>query len=157
VEPLIKDSHLIDTTTMKSVNTSALMLGMLAIGGLIAGGAMFSTGNAYAQTLPGGITVSPVNAASATNSDDDRVDQSNKATIKQKSDTECKASVEDNDVLQALANVNTATNACDTTQTVTNTQANANTDIDLQTATATACQAIGLLTGTNACGNLAAP
>jgi hypothetical protein len=138
---------------MKSVNTSALMLGMLAIGGLIAGGAFFTGNAAYAQS----ITVNPVNAAAASNSDDDDVEQSNKATIKQSSKVECKASVEDNDVLQALANANTAANVCGSTQTVANTQANANVDNDVQAATATACQAVALLTGTNACGNLAVP
>ena len=45
---------------MKTVLMS-LTLGLLAVGGLIAGGA-FMTGQAYAQ---------PVNAATAANSDDD--------------------------------------------------------------------------------------
>jgi sporulation-control protein spo0M len=134
---------------MKSVNTSALMLGMLAIGGLIAGGAFF-TGHAYAQS----ITVNPVNAAAASNSDDDDVKQSNKATIKQSSKVKCKASVEDNDVAQLGANLNTAANVCGSTQTVTNIQANANTDNDIQLATATACQAVSLALGTNVCGNV---
>jgi Flp pilus assembly protein TadG len=125
---------------------------MLAIGGLIAGGALF-TGHAYAQ-----ITVSPVNAAAASNSDDDDVEQSNEATIKQSSKVECKASVEDNDVLQAGANVNTAANACGSTQTVTNTQANVNTDNDVQVATATACQALSVLgLASNLCATPSAP
>jgi hypothetical protein len=45
---------------MKSLNTTGIMLGMLAVTGLI-GGAYFTT-QAYAQ---------PVNAATAINSDDD--------------------------------------------------------------------------------------
>jgi hypothetical protein len=40
---------------MKSVNTKGLMLGMLAIGGLTAGGAMFNAGQqAYATLIGGG-------------------------------------------------------------------------------------------------------
>ena len=139
---------------MKSVNTSALMLGMLAIGGLIAGGAFFTGNAAYAQS----ITVSPVNAAAASNSDDDTVSQSNTATIKQSSKVKCKASVEDNDVAQLGANLNTAANVCGSTQTVTNTQANVNTDNDVQVATATACQALSVLgLASNLCATPSAP
>jgi hypothetical protein len=72
-----KDNHSIDTT-MTTVNTKGLMLGMLAIAGLIAGGAMFTTGQAYARVVNGGGGGN--NAAVAANSDDDTVNQVNAAT-----------------------------------------------------------------------------
>src|SRR5918995_4462950 len=122
---------------MTTVNTKGLVLGMLAIGGLIAGGAMFTGQAAYAQ-----LTISPVNAAAASNSDDDVVIQSNSANIKQKADVKCKASVDDDDFAQIGDNTNTAANACGTTQTASATQANVNTDNDIQVAEATACQSL---------------
>lgn len=112
-----------------------LMLGMLAVvGGLIAGGA-FMTGQAYAQ---------PVNAATAANSDDDEVSQSNYASTYQSSETECKASVDDNDGVQVGDNTNTAANGCYSEQTSTVSQANANVDNDIQNARPCANQAIAI-------------
>ena len=121
---------------------------MLAIGGLIAGGAMFTGQQAYAQ-----ITVSPVNAAAASNSDDDTVIQSNSAKVSQKGEVECKASVDDDDVAQVGDNTNTAANACGVSQTSSISQSNTNTDNDVQVAEATSCQALALLVGANICGN----
>jgi hypothetical protein len=130
---------------MNTVNTKGLMLGMLAIGGLIAGGAMFTgTGQAYAQVS---------NTAAAANSDDDTVTQSNSAYVSQYSETKCKASVDDNDLLQVGDNTNTAGNACSSAQSSTVGQGNSNNDNDDQTATAEACQALGGLLGANLCGN----
>jgi hypothetical protein len=74
-----KDNHSIDTT-MTTVNTKGLMLGMLAIAGLIAGGAMFTTGQAYARVVNGGGGGGGNNAAVAANSDHDTVNQVNAAT-----------------------------------------------------------------------------
>jgi hypothetical protein len=141
-----KNSHSIHTT-MTTVNTKGLVLGMLAIGGLIAGGAMF-TGQqaAYAQ-----ITVSPVNAASASNSDDDFVVQSNDAKVSQKGEVKCEAEVEDNDVFQVGDNTNSAANGCSTTQSSSIGQTNVNTDNDVQVAEADACQGLGLIAGANVC------
>jgi hypothetical protein len=140
---------------MKSVNTKGLMLGMLAIGGLIAGGAMF-TGQAYATVMNGGVSinVNPVNAASAENSDDDVVVQSNDAKVEQKGETECKAEVEDNDFAQVGDNDNTAANGCSVSQSSTIGQANTNTDNDVQVAEATACQALAGFIGANICDNI---
>ena len=129
---------------MNTVNTKGLMLGMLAIGGLIAGGAMFTTGQAYAQVS---------NTAAAANSDDDTVSQSNSAYVSQYSEVKCKASVDDNDFIQAGDNTNTAGNACSSAQSSNIGQGNSNTDNDDQTATAEACQALGGLLGANLCGN----
>jgi hypothetical protein len=116
---------------------------MLAIGGLIAGGAMFTTGQAYAQS----------NTAAAANSDDDYVSQSNSAYISQYSEVKCKASVDDNDFIQAGDNTNTAANGCYSTQSSSIGQGNSNEDNDVQTASAEACQALGGLLGANLCGN----
>jgi hypothetical protein len=134
---------------MKSVNTKGLMLGMLAIGGLIAGGAMFTTGQAYAQ-----LTVSPVNAASASNSDDDVVVQSNDAEVKQEADVKCKAKVSDDDTIQVGDNINTAANDCGSSQSGTVAQTNTNEDNDVQVAEATACQALAVGLGLNLCDNI---
>ncbi len=134
---------------MKNVNTKGLMLGMLAIGGLIAGGAMFNAGPAYAQLI-----ISPVNAAVATNSDDDEVSQTNTANVEQNADVKCKAKVSDDDKVQVGDNINTAANACGATQSATVAQANINTDNDVQVAEATACQAIALIAGVNLCDNI---
>jgi hypothetical protein len=109
---------------MNTVNTKGLMLGMLAIGGLIAGGAMFTTGQAYAQS----------NTAAAANSDDDYVSQSNSATVYQDAKVKCKASVDDNDGVQVGSNTNTAANACWSEQSSTIGQANVNEDNDVQEA-----------------------
>jgi hypothetical protein len=128
---------------MNTVNTKGLMLGMLAIGGLIAGGAMFTTGQAYAQS----------NTAAAANSDDDYVSQSNSAYISQYSEVKCKASVDDNDFIQAGDNTNTAGNECYSAQSSSIGQGNSNEDTDVQTASAEACQALGGLLGANLCGN----
>ena len=48
-ESLLNDSNSV-RSTMKSVNITGLMLGMLAVGGLIAGGALM-TGQAFALTI----------------------------------------------------------------------------------------------------------
>jgi hypothetical protein len=139
---------------MNTINTKGLMLGMLAIGGLIAGGAMFQ-GQAYAQLppLPALIEINPINAAAASNSDDDTVTQVNSATVKQESETKCEAKVSDDDKFQVGDNVNAAANDCDTTQTANVGQANVNTDNDIQVAEATSCQALGLIAGINICDN----
>jgi hypothetical protein len=126
---------------MATVNTKGLMLGLLAIGGLLAGGAMFTTGQAYAQIA---------NTAVAANSDDDQVTQVNSAEIKQESETKCKAKVSDDDFFQVGDNTNVANNDCDTTQDATALQTNTNEDNDIQVADADACQAIAAL-GINVC------
>jgi hypothetical protein len=126
---------------MKSLNTTALMLGMLAIGGLIAGGAMFTAGPAYAQ----------LNVAGASNSDDDKVKQSNTAYTSQKAKVKCDANVSDDDTIQLGGNLNAAANDCDVNQSSTTTQTNTNQDNDVQIATADACQAIAGLIGANFC------
>jgi uridine phosphorylase len=127
---------------MTTVNTKGLMLGLLAIGGLISGGAMFTAEQAYAQIS---------NAAVAANSDDDIVTQVNAAEIKQESETKCEAKVSDDDFFQVGDNVNTAANDCDTTQSATALQTNTNEDNDVQVADADACQAIAGLAGANVC------
>ena len=135
---------------MTTVNTKGLVLGMLAIGGLIAGGAMFTGQQAHAQL----IGINPVNAAAATNNDNDVVVQSNTAKVSQKGEVKCKASVDDDDVVQAGDNTNTAANACGVSQTSSVSQSNTNTDNDVQSASATACQALALLgISANVCGN----
>ena len=111
----------------------SLTLGLLAVGGLIAGGAFMTS--AYAQ---------PVNAATAANSDDDTVSQSNSASVYQSSEIKCKASVDDNDFVQVGDNINTAANDCDNTQTSTVSQANVNEDNDIQNARPCANQAIAI-------------
>jgi hypothetical protein len=126
---------------MTTVNTKGLILGMLAIGGLFAGSSMFLT-QAYAQVS---------NSADARNSDDDFVSQSNYANVEQKADVKCKASVDDDDVVQVGDNTNTAANACGVSQSSTIGQANVNTDNDVQVASADACQAIAAIIGSNVC------
>jgi hypothetical protein len=133
---------------MKNVNSKGLILGMLAIGGLIAGGAMFA-GQAYAQ-----VTVSPVNAAAASNSDDDVVVQSNNAEVKQEADVKCKAKVSDDDTIQVGDNINTAANDCGSSQSGTVLQTNTNEDNDVQVAEATSCQALAVGLGLNLCDNI---
>ena len=132
--------------TMTTVNTKGLMLGMLAISGLI-GGALIATPAAYAQVII-------PNIASASNEDNDDVTQSNYASITQKSKTKCEAEAEsENDgSVQVGDNTNTAVNDCDTTQTAAAVQSNTNTDNDVQIANALACQAVAGL-GLNICGN----
>jgi hypothetical protein len=139
---------------MTTVNTKGLVLGMLAIGGLIAGGAMFTGQQAFATAigLPS-ITVSPVNAASASNSDDDVVVQSNEAKVSQKGEVKCEAEVEDNDLAQIGDNTNTAANGCTVSQSSSIGQANVNEDNDVQVAEATACQSLALGFGINFCDN----
>ncbi len=132
---------------MTTVNTKGLVLGMLAIGGLIAGGAMFTGQQAYAQL----IGINPVNAAAATNNDNDVVVQQNTANVKQNADVDCDAKVSDNDKIQLGDNINTAGNDCDVTQASVIGQGNTNTDNDVQVADATACQALALLIGANIC------
>ena len=140
---------------MTTVNTKGLVLGMLAIGGLIAGGAMFTGQQAYATAIGGPlITVNPANAAAASNSDDDTVIQANSAKVEQKGDVDCDAKVSDDDKFQIGDNTNTAANACGVSQTSSISQSNTNTDNDVQVAEATACQALALLgIGANVCGN----
>lgn len=99
-----------------------LMLGMLAVGGLLAGGA-FMTEQVYAQ---------PVNTGTAAISDDDEVSQSNAASIYQSPETACNASVDDSDGIQAGDSTNTAANDCDSEQTASVSQANTNEDDDVQ-------------------------
>ena len=140
---------------MSTVNTKGLVLGMLAIGGLIAGGAMFTGQQAYATAIGGPlITVNPANAAAASNSDDDTVIQGNSAEVEQKGDVDCDAKVSDDDKFQIGDNTNTAANACGVSQTSSISQSNTNTDNDVQVAEATACQAVAGLAGANICGNL---
>jgi hypothetical protein len=135
---------------MTTVNTKGLILGMLAIGGLFAGSSMFLT-QAYAQDTLGTDGLEISNSASASNSDDDVVFQSNSANVEQKADVKCKASVDDNDVVQVGNNFNTAANACYSEQSSTIGQANINEDNDFQEAFANACQAIGFDIGANVC------
>jgi hypothetical protein len=132
---------------MTTVNTKGLVLGMLAIGGLIAGGAMFTGQQAYAQL----IDISPVNAAAASNSDDDFVVQSNVANVKQKADVDCDAKVSDDDKFQIGDNFNIAANECEAENESTVLQGNFNSDDDVQIADATSCQALALLVGANVC------
>ena len=127
----------------------SLTLGLLAVGGLIGGGAFMTS--AYATLI--GDESDPVNAATAANSDDDSVTQSNSASVTQESKIKCKASVDDDDLVQVGSNTNTAANDCDNTQTATVGQANVNTDNDVQDAAAIACQSLGLLAGTSFCAN----
>ncbi|MFL6522282.1 MAG: hypothetical protein ACJ71B_02255 [Nitrososphaera sp.] len=141
--------------TMKSVNTSGLVLGMLAVGGLIAGGA-FMTGQAVFATAIGEdpeLTVDPTNAAAAANSNNQPVTQTNAAAIGQESHTYCKASVSDDDLAQVGSNTNTAANDCDTTQSAAVGQSNSNTQTTTQNALAIACQANSLLASSAICGN----
>ena len=126
-----------------------LTLGLLAVGGLIASG-VFMT-HAYATTVED--PTDPINAATASNSDDDSVTQSNSASINQEAHVKCKASVSDDDGVQVGDNTNTAANGCYSEQTAANVQTNTNTDNDVQTAIATACQSIAGLAGTNLCAN----
>ena len=140
---------------MKSVNTSGLMLGMLAVGGLIAGGAFMTGQTVFATAMgedPDGLTVDPSNTATSTNANNQPVNQNNNAAIGQESHTYCKASVSDDDGAQVGDNTNTATNDCDTTQTATVGQANVNTQTTTQNALALACQSLGGL-ATSLCGN----
>jgi hypothetical protein len=116
---------------MNNVNMKGLMLGMLAIGGLIAGGAMFTTGQAFATN---GVDPSASNTAAAANSDNDVVSQSNSATVYQDAKVKCKASVDDNDGVQVGSSTNTAANACWSEQSSTIGQANVNEDNDVQEA-----------------------
>jgi len=133
---------------MKSVNTSGLVLGMLAVGGLIAGGA-FMTGQAvFAQ-----VDFSPTNAAAAANSNNQPVTQTNAATIDQYAKTKCKASVSDDDVAQVGDNTNTAANDCDTSQSASVSQSNNNAQTTTQSALAIACQANSLLASSAFCAN----
>ena len=136
---------------MKTVLMS-LTLGLLAVGGLIAGGAFMTS--AYAQALIEDPDFDPVNTATASNSDDDSVTQSNTASVTQESKIKCKASVDDNDGVQVGDNTNTAANDCDNYQEANVAQANINTDNDVQTAIAQACQSLALGLATNICGNV---
>ena len=128
-----------------------LMLGILAVGGLIATGVFMTS--AYATVMNPPPDSDPVNTATASNSDDDPVTQSNTASVTQESKIKCKASVDDNDGVQVGNNVNTAANGCDNYQSASVSQANVNQDDDVQTALATACQAIAGLAATSACAN----
>jgi hypothetical protein len=131
---------------MTTVNIG-LMLSMLAIAGLFAGGFLTMAPIAtYAQEIE--------NEAEASNEDNDEVEQENKSEIKQKSDTECTSAaiVEDNDVVGVTgANTAVSANDCDTTQAAVVTQSNSNTDNDVQVASADACQQVAALLGFNIC------
>ena len=122
-----------------------LMLGMLAVGGLMAVGALHN-GQAYAQ-------ISPSNTAAAANSNNQPVTQTNAASISQYAKTKCKASVSDDDVAQVGDNVNTAANDCDTSQSASVGQSNSNTQTTTQNALAIACQANSFLASSAICAN----
>jgi hypothetical protein len=107
---------------------------------------------AYAQNgLTPLLQINPVNAAAASNSDDDVVVQSNSATVKQDADVKCDAKVSDNDKVRVGDNNNIAANECEAENESTVAQANVNSDDDVQVAEATACQALGLIAGVNLC------
>jgi hypothetical protein len=115
---------------------------------LLTTASLFTAPAAYAQL----VNISPLNAAAASNSDDDVVVQSNTANVKQDADVDCEAKISDNDKVRVGDNANTAANACGTTQTSAVVQSNNNEDNDVQVAEATACQALALLgIGANVC------
>src|SRR5687767_5805074 len=95
--------------TMITTKLTAVMLavGMLSIGGLLATPMVTP---AQAQN---------VNAAAATNEDNDVVIQENEAKIEQESKVKCEAEAEskNDDSVQVGDNTNVAANDCDTTQT----------------------------------------
>jgi hypothetical protein len=131
---------------MTTLNTS-LMLSMLAIAALFAGGSFMMGQIASAQEIE--------NEAEATNEDNDEVKQENKSEIKQESKIKCEseAEVSDDDFIGVTgANVAGAGgNDCDNTQTAAAVQSNTNTDNDVQVASADACQQIAALVGFNVC------
>ena len=132
---------------MKSVHTAGLMLGMLAVVGLMTVSAL-STGQALAQ-------ISIPTTATAANGNNQPVSQSNSATVTQKSKTKCDASVDDNDGIQGgllVGNTNTANNDCDTTQTSSVSQSNTNSQTNEQNALAIACSSLGALAA-SVCAN----
>jgi hypothetical protein len=130
---------------MTTINTG-LMLSMLAIAGMFAGGFLTMAPIAsYAQLAE--------NEAEASNEDNDEVEQENEAEIEQKSEIKCdsEAEVEDNDVIGVTgANTAVSANDCDSSQTAAQVQSNSNTDNDVQVASADACQTLALL-GFNVC------
>ena len=96
-----------------------------------------------------------MNAATAANSDDDTINQSNYSSVYESSKIKCKASVDDNDCVQVGDNnTNTAANDCDNYQSAYVAQANVNTNNDVQTALATACQSLALGLDANVCANV---
>jgi hypothetical protein len=136
---------------MTTLNIS-LMLSMLAIAGLFAGG--FLSLAPYVAYAEEDESTSIENEAEASNEDNDEVKQSNKAEIDQDSDTECTSAaiVEDNDFVGVTgANTAVSANDCDTTQTAATVQSNTNTDNDVQVASADACQQVAALLGFNIC------
>jgi hypothetical protein len=131
---------------MTTINTG-LMLSMLAIAGMFAGGSLAMGPVAYAQDIE--------NEAEASNEDNDKVEQENKSEIEQKSEIKCdsEAEVEDNDFIGFTgANTATSANDCDNTQVAVSSQSNTNTDNDFQVANADACQNVAALQlGLNLC------
>jgi hypothetical protein len=130
---------------MTTVNTG-LMLSMLAIAGMFAGG-FLTMAPVAAQEIE--------NEAEASNEDNDKVEQENKSEIKQKSEIKCdsEAEVEDNDFIGFTGSNNAVSaNDCDNTQVAVVDQDNTNTDNDFQVATADACQNVAALQlGLNLC------
>jgi hypothetical protein len=131
---------------MTTVNTG-LMLSMLAIAGMFAGGTLAMGPVAYAQDIE--------NEAEASNEDNDKVEQENNSKITQKSKIKCdsEAEVEDNDFIGFTGSNNAVSaNDCDSTQVAVVDQDNTNTDNDFQVATADACQNVAALQlGLNIC------
>jgi PBP1b-binding outer membrane lipoprotein LpoB len=131
---------------MTTVNIG-LMLSMLAIAGLFAGGFLTMAPIAtYAQEIE--------NEAEASNEDNDDVDQENNSKIEQESKIKCDADadVDDNDFIGFTgSNTAVAANDCDNTQVAIVGQSNTNTDNDFQVADADACQQVASLVGFSIC------
>ena len=125
-----------------------LMLSMLAIAGLFAGGitmtpAVYADEDEGSTEIETDIENEAEAKAEAENEDNDVVVQSNDADVAQIADNDCSAgaAVTDDDVIGVTgANVAVAANDCDsiTAQTSTIGQANVNTDNDVQVADADA-------------------
>jgi hypothetical protein len=143
-----------------------LMLSMLAIAGLFAGGitmtpAVYADDDEESTEIDSEIENEAKADADARNEDNDVVVQSNDADVAQIADNDCEAAaaVSDDDVVGVTgANVAVAANDCDnTTNQESNIgQANVNDDRDVQTAVADAeaeaCQQLAFL-GLQLCGN----
>jgi hypothetical protein len=143
-----------------------LMLSMLAIAGLFAGGFLTMAPIAVNAEEDEGSTevdtdIENEAKANAENEDNDVVVQSNDADVAQIADNDCEAgaAVSDDDVVGVTgANVAVAANDCDSTTTQESNigQANVNDDRDVQVADADAraeaCQQLAFL-GLQLCGN----
>jgi hypothetical protein len=137
--------YLFVTNRMTTVNTG-LMLSMLAIAGLFAGGFLTMAPLANAQEIE--------NEAEASNEDNDKVEQENNSKIEQESKIKCdsEAEVEDNDFIGFTGSNNAVSaNDCDNTQVAIVGQSNTNNDNDVQLASADACQQVAALVGFNIC------